>query len=203
MSSTFTIDSLAAAIAREENVNPAYNNPGGLSGAGDTGTSFGAGLGIYSTPQAGMSALEKQLALDASGASSVYSPDETLQQYMQTYTGGNANAGTVVGSILGVPSSTTIGAFAPSTNPQSSSASLPASASGNSSSSATSQSTSLIQTLLAKLIPGYKPNAGSNIVVDSVTVVVGLILITGAVFGFKAIQETVVSGVKSGASLAA
>jgi hypothetical protein len=68
------IDAWAEAVGIAENVNPAYNNPGGLNEPGDTGQStpaMGGGvIGIFSSLKAGYAAL-----------------DSTLQKYLNKYGG--------------------------------------------------------------------------------------------------------------------
>lgn len=57
------VASIAAAIARQENTNPAYNNPGGLvSGPGQIGTASN-GLAIFPDAATGEAALERQIQL--------------------------------------------------------------------------------------------------------------------------------------------
>lgn len=217
MGSSLAIQDLAAAIAREEGVNPAYNNPGGISGTGDTGTSFGAGLGIYSSPETGEDALENLLSNAISGNSKYYTPDEPLSDFMTTYTGGNTNAGNTVSNILGVPTSTPISAFGiPANTTQTTS---PASSSNPTTSSPTTSNTSTSSSRpLWTYLPGFDDlynlfnNTGGATttvagrsqqewLVDAVVVIVGIVLIAGAVFGFKTLTTTVVEGVRTGASL--
>ena len=67
MASTL-VTSLAQAIARQENANPAYNNPGnlqprGFTYAGQTGTAAN-GDAIFATPQDGWNALYNQVQLN-------------------------------------------------------------------------------------------------------------------------------------------
>lgn len=62
------VSSLAQGIARQENANPAYNNPGnlqpkGFSYAGQTGTAPN-GDAIFATPQDGWNALYNQVQLN-------------------------------------------------------------------------------------------------------------------------------------------
>jgi hypothetical protein len=61
-----TIQDLATAVYAQENVNPAYNNPGGLMYAGQPGTVGQApnGLAIFSTLTAGQTAWVNQANLD-------------------------------------------------------------------------------------------------------------------------------------------
>jgi hypothetical protein len=58
-------DAWAQAIASFENVNPAYNNPGGLNMVGDAGSTPATGggvIGIFSSLSAGFAALENTLS---------------------------------------------------------------------------------------------------------------------------------------------
>ena len=71
------ISAWAHAIAPAENVNPNYNDPGGLNEVGDAGSvpaTGGGVIGVFSTIDAGYSALESVLA----GYIAKY-PDLTLQ----------------------------------------------------------------------------------------------------------------------------
>ena len=78
----------AEGVSIAEGVNPAYNNPGGLMGTGNTGTSFGAGLGIFSTAQAGLQALDSFLGRFFSR----YSGDTILQATAIYILGPNSSA---------------------------------------------------------------------------------------------------------------
>ena len=88
------IDAFANAIAQAEGSDPSINNPGDLT-AGDvsasniTGVFNSAGVVIIDTAQNGWNALYSKLGNIFSGVSSVYSPDETLSQFAETYTGGD------------------------------------------------------------------------------------------------------------------
>jgi hypothetical protein len=58
------ISQWAQAIAGFENVNPAYNNPGGLNMVGDAGSTPATGggvIGLFSSVQAGFAALDNTL----------------------------------------------------------------------------------------------------------------------------------------------
>lgn len=110
------IDALANAIASAEGSNPDINNPGDLT-AGDfdpsnvTGTFNSAGVAIVDTVENGWAALTNKLSNILNGSSSVYSPDMTISQFAQTYTGGdNSDAwANTVSSQLGVTPDTTLG----------------------------------------------------------------------------------------------
>jgi len=65
MLSALTLDQ---AIAQQENVNPAYNNPGALTAAPSSFCQNGktpGGLVIFCTPQDGWGALDNQISLNA------------------------------------------------------------------------------------------------------------------------------------------
>jgi len=109
------IDALASAIARAENVDATANNPGALT-SGDVpsgniaGTFNDAGVVIVDSIENGWNALFSKLQNIFSGNSSVYSPDMTISEFAQTYTGGN-NSDTwaqSVASDLGVTPDTTL-----------------------------------------------------------------------------------------------
>jgi hypothetical protein len=110
----------AQAIATAENVNPAYNNPGGLNEAGDAGSTPATGggvIGIFSSLQAGFAALTSTL----SGYASKYgnlSLLDTTAIYVLGPSGAAAAAGNypanvvneaeIVANQLGVSINTTI-----------------------------------------------------------------------------------------------
>jgi hypothetical protein len=109
------IDALANAIANAEGSDPSINNPGDLT-AGDvpgsniTGTFNSAGVVIIDTLQNGWNALYTKLQSIMSGNSTVYSPDMTISELAQTYTGGD-NADSWASSVaqsLGVSTDTTL-----------------------------------------------------------------------------------------------
>lgn len=109
------IDALANAIAKAEGANSTINNPGDLT-AGDvpseqvTGTFNNAGVVIIDSLENGWQALLNKLGNIMNGLSSVYSPDMTISQLAQTYTGGDNADGwaQTVASELGVTPDTTL-----------------------------------------------------------------------------------------------
>lgn len=97
-----TYNTLASMIAKLENVGSSWGNDvGAIEDAQGNPVQ-------YQSKQAGLDALQTQLQYDASGASKIYSPDMTLQDFETTYTGGNTQAGNTFSEMLGVPSSTTL-----------------------------------------------------------------------------------------------
>jgi hypothetical protein len=109
------IDALANAIANAEGSDPSINNPGDLTG-GDfnpsnvVGTFNSAGVAIVDTIQNGWSALYNKLSNILNGGSSVYSPDMTISDFANTYTGGDnaASWAQSVADALGVTVDTTL-----------------------------------------------------------------------------------------------
>jgi hypothetical protein len=195
-----TVESLAQAIAQEEGNNGQgfanTNNPGNLElgdiGYGTATAAGGQQITIFQSFQDGFAALVNMLQKDLSGNSSVYSPSMNLQQYMQTYTGGNTNAGNTVASILGVSPYmplTSVGQSAVTVPPQSTS------------SVGSSIGSSLASGLLGPLA-AFLPGSGMPGIVDIVAIIGGLILIAGMVFGFRNVSTTIVKGVKTGAEIA-
>jgi hypothetical protein len=115
MSSDPFVNALANAIATAENANPSINNPGDLT-AGDvntdniTGVFNSAGVVIVSDIQTGWNALTAKLERILAGNSQNYSPDMTISDLANTYTG-NQNAegwADTVSSQLGVTPDTTL-----------------------------------------------------------------------------------------------
>ena len=207
---SLTLQDLEAAITREENVNPAYNNPGAIMSGGS--------LAQYPTPQAGQNALENLLTGAITGQSQYYQPNESLEQFEETYTGGDINAGSNVASILGIPSTTPINSFG----------TVAASVQPNAQNPATAPTT--LQQIGAAFNDQFGPSifgatVGPSVsnptasyssvtlpgggkyqipsVLDVVAVVAGLVLLAGMVFGFRTLTTTVVQGAKKGAELAA
>jgi hypothetical protein len=110
------VSRLAQAIAKAEgffkpgSLPNRTNNPGDLK-LGDLGYGTVAGKTVFSSADQGWSALEKQVQLMLSGQSRYYSPDMTIRQIAETYTGSdNADAwANIVASELGVDPDTPIG----------------------------------------------------------------------------------------------
>ena len=106
---------LANAIAKAEGTAPFANNPGSLT-AGDvpagniTGTFNNAGVVIIDSIENGWSFLKDKLDNILTGGSSVYSPDMTISEFAQTYTGGDNADGWAnsVANSLGVTPDTTL-----------------------------------------------------------------------------------------------
>lgn len=110
------VTALSNAIAKAEGgTSNSTNNPGSLT-AGDvpsdsiTGVFNSAGVVIIDSIENGWAALTNKLNNILSGNSSVYSPDMTISDFAQTYTGGdNADAwANTVASQLGVTPDTTL-----------------------------------------------------------------------------------------------
>lgn len=77
----------------------------------------------YPSLEAGYQAGENQIISDSSGGSSIYSPSESLSQFITTFTGGNPNAPSNVGSLSGLNMNAPLSSVAPSATPSSSSSS--------------------------------------------------------------------------------
>lgn len=109
------ISALSTAIANAEGSNPDINNPGDLT-TGDvpaeqtTGVFNSAGVAIIDTIENGWTALRNKLENIFNGNSSVYSPDMTISEFAQTYTGGDNADGWAqsVADSLGVTPDTTL-----------------------------------------------------------------------------------------------
>lgn len=90
----YGLQQLESAIFREEN--SSYpNNPGAIMEP-STGLP-----NTYSTYQDGVNAESNMLTNIINGGSAIYSPDESLQDFATTYTGGNENTGSTIASIIG------------------------------------------------------------------------------------------------------
>lgn len=211
MGTTFSIDSLAQAIARSEGFNAgsvgtSANNPGNLElgdvGYGTVAAANGNNLTVFGSLQDGWKALTNVLNKDVSGQSSIYDPNESLDSFMNTYSGGNANAGSNVAGFLGVPGSTPISSFGGSIGANTS---LPNAAPNavQSSTTATTPFQDALNTASKALGLGGDGIFSIPSVMDIVVILAGLVLLAGAVFGFKSVSTTVVQGVKKGTAIAA
>lgn len=189
---------LANAIATLENTNPAYNNPGAISGTGDTGSSFGAGIGIYSTLQAGQTALSSQLARIYSGSSSLYpgGASMTLDQFGEVYAP-NQNYGKSLGSILGVPSSTPLSSI-----PSGTTSNAPQTGILGALNKGMNALDSFTGAPNADNPQGAQKSAFGVSLHDIVVIVVGIILIAAGVFSFKQTQTVIETGTRVGRRIA-
>lgn len=185
---------LANAISQVEN-STWPNNPGALKDSAGNKLDFGS-------PESGYQALLDKLSFDASGQSKVYSPNMSLQDFENTYTGGDTNAASTLGKLLGVPTSTPLGSLsdqALGNAPLNPDGSLNRSANPfdpnsplSSSNSGASSIGSIGGGMLASLFG-----------VNSVAILAGLVLIAGAVFGFRTLGNVTVNVAKKGAEVAA
>jgi hypothetical protein len=89
------------------------NNPGALElgdvGYGTLQAANGQKITVFGSVQDGWNALQKQIDEIYSGGSQHYSPDTTLEEFGQKYSGGDGNYGSRIASALGVDPSTTLG----------------------------------------------------------------------------------------------
>lgn len=219
---SISFDSFANAIANEENIASGLqssNNPYALElgdqGLGTTQAAGGNQLTNFGSLQDAYNALLKMFTSDVNGNSSIYSPSMSIGQYMTTYTGGNTNAGNTVANILGIDPSTPITAISTTAGTGASGAGIgsvfnPATGQANNpvtgqplGSSASGGLVSMLPSWAQSLLGGGATGQAesSSLVLDGVAIVVGLIMIAGAVFGFKNLTTTVVEGVKSGAEV--
>ena len=104
---------LAKAIAKAEGSNPAWNNPGDLTGIDRgsfpvTGVVNQEGVWKFLNPEDGWNALYMKVNRMLAGKSAVYSLDMTLDQVGIRYSGGDFNWAKNVAAALGVPESTTL-----------------------------------------------------------------------------------------------
>jgi hypothetical protein len=171
-------NALANAIANAEGygvpgaIPTVANNPGSLA-IGDIGygTMGSAGITVFPTLADGQAALNSQVNSILSGNSSYYSPDQTISQIGQTYSGSsNGNWANNVAKYLGVTPSTTL------TQAQ-----------------AQAQVSSALSGLWAGLT-GSIPNplsGNSNYLEDIVLIVVGVVLVGAGLFAFKGTQTVV------------
>jgi hypothetical protein len=109
------VSALANAIAKAEGTSATANNPGSLT-SGDVpddsilGIFNSAGVVIIDTLENGWNFLKNKLQNILDGNSSVYSPNMTISEFAQTYTGGDNADGwaNTVANELGVSTDTTL-----------------------------------------------------------------------------------------------
>jgi hypothetical protein len=104
---------LAMAIAVAEGSNPAWNNPGDLTGVDSgsfrtNGTANSEGVWLFDNADDGWSALFAIVDRWLRGKSVVYHLTMTLEQVGMKYSGGDPNWAKNVASSLGVPQTTTL-----------------------------------------------------------------------------------------------
>lgn len=113
-----TYSPLASAIANAEGYGGAgsiptlANNPGDLE-LGDVGYGImqaagGQKITVFPNVAAGWAALEKQISSIFAGRSRYYTPDESLQDFGVTYSGGSQRYGANLASFLGLSPSSTL-----------------------------------------------------------------------------------------------
>lgn len=177
------------AIAAAENVPAQYNNPLALQpsqGDGSVGT-FGAGIAIFPTPQAGAQAGIHQVQLMESNASGVYSSDESIADVGASYAPNQPAWISNVAAALGVsPTSPLFGNTTAQAN------------SGNVVSDAVSGSISAATNGAASTITGYI----GQYLGRAVAIGLGLLLIAAGVFSFDKVQTVVVGAAREGARAA-
>jgi hypothetical protein len=186
-----TLSDFENAIAQEEGYYVEGSLPNTLNNPGDL-TDGNGNLINFPTTMDGWNALTQKLTNVQQGASKVYSPSQTLEQFENTYTGGDPNAASNIASILGggVTPSTPVGDLLVGGGPTSTPAATTSpSTQGNS-------STSSASSILSSIFPGFSV---VEYLPSIVAVLAGLVLLAGAVFGFDKVQDTVTSTVKKGA----
>lgn len=194
-----TYNALADAIVQIEN-SQWPNNPGALKDLHGNKIE-------YPSFQEGYDALLTKLAYDASGASSIYSPEMTLKDFETLYTGGDTNAANTLAAKLGVPSDTLFKNLSDQNLEQ---------PSQTDTSSVTQNEPTTIQKIFAETLGKLFPLPGNtnpdgtknadmpNSIFANVTaVLIGLVLIAGAVFSFSQVKETVINTAKTAAKFAA
>lgn len=200
MSSSY--NALVSAIMLEEN-SSYTNNPGALMDANGQPLQF-------PNLQAGIDALNQKIGFDVSGASKVYSPNESLYQYENTYTGGDPNAANNVASMLGVSPSTPVGQLSDqNVSPPNSFwqrvKNMFANAYGNPNLTSGIGGSAQVGLGGGTLTDNTTTNASktSHIAVDAVCVLLGLILVAISVFGLSKVQDASISVAKVAAKAAA
>lgn len=189
---TTNYSALTNAIILEEN--SSYpNNPGALMDAAGNPVQF-------PNLQAGIDSLNSKIGFDLSGASTVYSPNESLTQFENTYTGGDPNAANNIASMLGVSPSTPVGQLnnanvVPSNTFWNRIKNWFQNAYGNPDTVGAIGGSAQVGTGgTATGNPATQSESGkgglSHIAIDAVAILLGLILIAISVVGLSKVQET-------------
>ena len=207
---------LAAAQAQLEGYNTPgsapnlANNPGSLQlgnlGYGTMQVANGQSITVFPSPSAGLSALYNQYATIANGQSQYYTPNTSLTDFGNTYSGGNSSYGANLAKMLGVSPTSTIGSILNGTAGS-------ASQSAGQSSSTGQQVWNLLfgnhqQSVNALGQLGTKATGSAVDVIFSSRVIIfliGLMLIGAGLFslrGTQSILETTTRTVKKGAEVA-
>lgn len=192
-----TYNALAAGLTKFEN-SQHPNNPGALEDNNGNMLDFGS-------LDAGYAALQSKLNFDASGQSTVYNPNMTLQQFVNTYTGtqtgANNNYAQGLADNLGVTTDTPLGQLSDQNLGQLSAPTYSPEASGTAAASG-----SVPANTIAPGLANVDTSGGGWFAehIASVTaIVIGVVLIGGAIFTFKAVSNTVVTVARKGAEVAA
>lgn len=174
------------AIANAEGSNPKYNNPLDLA-EGDQGYgTFGAGITIFPTVQAGVDAAKNQLSLMESGSSQVYSPNDSIAAVASKYAPGAQSTGWAsnVAKFLGVGTDSPL---FPST-----AAALGGTDTAVTASSLVSGAVSAATGGAANTIAGYL----AQYLGRAIAILLGLLLIAAGVFSFDRVQTIAVGAGK-------
>jgi hypothetical protein len=181
------------------------NNPGDLEigdiGYGTIGAAGGNQITVFPSPTAGQQALTNQLNRIGAGNSSVYSPDESISEFGQTYSGGNPTYGPSLASMLGVPASTPIGSVIGNSQGAS-----PGVVAGQAATTATNPFSKALSSV-SGILSGTSIGSGILAQIESylgtefsaqrwVTIGLGLIFIGGAVFSLKSTQTIIQTGAR-------
>ena len=192
MSTIPNISALEDAMAQFENVNPTYNNPGGIM-FGPLAESYGAtpaasGLAVFPDQASGLQAFEDALnSYINSGASvtslvNAWAPPGPLNP-------NNANYINSVSSATGMDPNTPIMQAAGATPSSSQDGPLHGAATA-------------IRNAAGKIVGWFTPS-GTNILGSQfITIALGLILIAGGIFLFKPAQQVIVGAAKKAAKAA-
>lgn len=165
------------------------NNPGSLElgdqGYGTITAQGGQQITVFGSLQDGWTALENQLGKIFNGTSSYYTPNQTLQQFGNIYSGGNPTYGNNLASKLGVDPNTTLGQVQ-----------------GSASSSAAGDPLSTWQQFNQQVFGHSLTDqtlTGSALAFSSrlIVLVVGVLLIAAGLFSFKTTQVVLQNATKA------
>lgn len=183
-----TLTPLASAIAQSEGygvpgaIPTVANNPGNLElgdvGYGTANAAGGNQITIFGSLADGAAALENQLNKIFNGTSSNYTPDMSLSQFGQIYSGGNPAYGNQLASTLGVSPSTPL--------------SQVQSQASASSASGTPSTSSWLTNPFGNLLGLTSSNPASAFTLSrAIILILGIILFGAGLFAFKQTQTVI------------
>lgn len=148
----------------------------------------------------GYAACSSKMQFDLSGNSHIYSPSQTVSQFESTWSGGDPNAGNTLAHLLGVSADTPMQSVIDNTDGTQTVNTPDGSYTVD---RKNAPSTSGIGNAISAMLPDTVSSFFAAHLSDVVAILAGLVLLAGAVFGFRAITTTVIETAKGAAEIAA